>query len=211
MAGRPRKPSGGAGNETDGSAGDADRVEETISGAGSAGGAASDSSGVETGLGSGEGGIDQAAKDPAEASGPEAPRKKRGRPPGSGKGKSAPAPDFQPEILISLDARVVAAQLQGAHAGIAALTREPEFLLRNEQAALLGNAVAETSKYYNFAPNGKIMSLLSLGAAAMIVYVPMFATIRAKRRATREVKPDNAAPDAPSPEREGVYDFTKAA
>lgn len=92
------------------------------------------------------------------------------------------------------------------------MTQEPGFLLADPQAMMLGQAIADASQHFDFAPSGKIMSLMTLAGVAAIIYVPMFAAINAKKRANRpmsSVMP--ATPDDIQPAPAGVYDFGAAA
>lgn len=107
---------------------------------------------------------------------------------------------------------MVSAQLQGIHAALASMTNEPLLALGDMQAALLGNAVAEASRHYNFAPDGKVMSLIGLAGAAMIVYVPMFGAIRMKRTMAQRQAQASGIPPTPEEvvirENRGTMDFT---
>ena len=99
------------------------------------------------------------------------------------------------------------------HAFVATMTKEELFLLTDPQAMMFGQAIADASKHFDFAPSGKIMSLMQLATVAAIIYVPMFGAINARRRAERPISPIMAAsPDDIRPEpSKGGYDFSNAA
>ncbi len=154
-----------------------------------------------------DGGPESAARSP-EAETAEAPRARRGRPPGSGKAR-VEAPGTEAKAPTALDPRQVAAQIKGMHAFVATMTQEELFLLTDAQAMMFGGAIAEASKHFDFAPSGKIMSLMQLATVAAIIYVPMFGAINQKRRATRPISPIMAAtPDDVHATPNGTYDFS---
>lgn len=205
MAGRSRKTPVEAGNGGNG----AGEPNAEVGEVGAGNGAGATTGGVDGGNGGAQ--ENRPAPEAVEAVAEEAPRKKRGRPPGSGKPKAPEGTEAEARTPVKLDARQVAAQLQGMHAFAAAMAREPLLQLGDAQAAMLGSAVAEASKYYNFAPDGKIMALVSLAGAAMIVYVPMFAAINIKRRMQRAEQAQTVPPapeaDMTAQPSSGVYRF----
>ncbi len=95
------------------------------------------------------------------------------------------------------------------HAFVATMTKEELFLLSDAQSMMFGTAIAEASKHFDFAPSGKIMSLMQLATVAAIIYVPMFGAIRQKARATRPISPIMpATPDDIHASPNGAYDFS---
>lgn len=103
-----------------------------------------------------------------------------GRPKSSAKKKGKIS--FDGDSLATL-----AKQVQGLHQLVALATGIPELQLREEEAQMLGGAIAAVCEEYDLSLSGKTGAMLQLAAAAAMVYAPRFAIV------TQRVKQQQAA------------------
>lgn len=146
----------------------------------------------------------------------EAPKRRRGRPPGSGKTGSAKSPE---QIEAGADSgkpskrakaaqfdkqarELFAKQLLGVHTLAAQITGIGELQLAPPEGAALADAVCNTCEQYNLAIDGKTGAFLQLAATAAMIYAPRYmhfaARVRAQQANTvdvraREVQPQGNA------------------
>lgn len=163
-------------------------------------GAGNETVGSGTEAGSGENQTSQQEPiSPESATGGAEPKRRRGRPP-----KSATA--AQPERL-GLDAATLAPKIQGLHAMLAVLTKQPVFAISEVEAQMLAASLADVSKHYDISANSKTMSLVSLVAVAGMIYVPRVVALAPKPKVRSAVAPAMPENIVPTPQK-GSYDFS---
>lgn len=142
--------------------------------------------------------IETAPIEPVETTTP----KRRGRPPGS---KNSTAQKLE-EKPVSSDSAAPAAkrgrpkksegytdesrarfakQVQGLHIMAAQLTGFGEFQISDPEAAMLADALINTSQEYGLSLSGKTGAMLQLLGTAAMIYVPRFAIINQKIKAKK--------------------------
>ena len=85
-----------------------------------------------------------------------------------------------------LDPKEIAPQIQGLHALLATITKQPVFVLTNEEAKNMAIALSEVSKHYNInVMSGPRASLVSLAAVCGMIYIPKVVLIRNQRKAQK--------------------------
>lgn len=129
--------------------------------------------------------------DPSVAAGPEQPKKRRGRQPGSkNKPKSGSA-------KLAITPEQLAQQISFIHAGLAMMTGLPILALQDQESLQLSKsliALAETYEIDLF--GGKTAVLIQFGATVAMIYVPRFLMlrqIRAQMQAEAQ-RPENTDP-----------------
>lgn len=118
--------------------------------------------------------------DPSPVDGAAADAPRRGRPSGKKKGKV----QFTGEDLNTL-----AKQVFGLHQIAALATGIPELAIREEEATMLGGAIATVAQEYDLEMSGKTGAMLQLIAVCGMVYIPKFAALKtrvAQAKAQRE-------------------------
>lgn len=145
----------------------------------------------------GNGGGAESGESPKVAeslSGGEAPKKRRGRPPGSGT-RTAPKVDE----AVNFDVRDMAAQIYGGYKIAAIVTGEPAFNITDGQATALAQALEDVNKHYpiNRVVNGPVASLVKLAIVAGSINLPILATLAAKQAHRRQAARPAAQPATP--------------
>jgi hypothetical protein len=140
----------------------------------------------------GNSGTDSGALDPS--AGITEPKRKRGRPPGSGKQRSANV-ETGPErestasrektgsAKKELDLTDLATQLEGVHKIAALFLKNPTVAISTDEAKKLALAVKNLSKHYNLTISPVIMAWMQLAAVSATIYGPRIAiNVAAKKQ-----------------------------
>lgn len=204
---RPKPPGDGAGNIAGGSAGGTGGTESLETVAGPVAGTA----GSDTGTTGPDTAPDapEAVRPESIASG-EAPRKKRGRPPGSGTGGTR----TKAETVEALSVKETANEIAGVYWMISQITRNEMFDIGLDRAMMIAKPLADVSKYYPIKTNGPAISIAKLAAGIAAVNLPILialAATRAQARAARRPAATPATPDVIVPgatEARAPYDFS---
>jgi hypothetical protein len=115
-----------------------------------------------SGSGNGTGGSFTATADPGT-------RRKRGRPPGSGSGKT------RSQKADSVSADGLSAILFSVHMGIAGMAQNPVWALDKEESASLAEAAKAVADHYNFEASKEVMLWTNLLTVLAMVYGPRVA------------------------------------
>lgn len=137
--------------------------------------------------------------DPQEAAGPEAPKRKRGRPSNAEKAARAKADEG---LAVGISEEDATNSVAGLYAMLNALTARPgpdgtvppgPFMYGVQNAAVIGKEVANVSRYYNLSVDGPVLSVFKLGVAVAMVNVPIMAMFAAQRSAARAARASQPA------------------
>lgn len=143
-------------------------------------------------------GNETVGSDPAAAAGTTEPKKRRGRPPGSGTGTARRAGKVD-----QIDRKKLAGQIQGLHVGLAMMMRnDPEaqqiVLLSDAECINLGNALGDVFEHYGIVLDGPVGCLVQLAAVGGMIYVPRLnalGALKRKRKAERQAATMAATPE----------------
>jgi hypothetical protein len=136
------------------------------------------------------------AIDPVIAAGPEQPKARRGRQPGSknkkarGTGKLAVTPEE------------LAKQLQGIHVMLAMLVQAPIFQISDTESLMLSKAILNVGEQYNVdLLDGKTFAIIQLVAVGGMIYIPRIYTIQQLRKQAQQQaqSPENVDPHLSTP------------
>lgn len=108
------------------------------------------------------------------------PRKRRGRPPGSGKGAGKKAN--------SQDISGIESILFSVHAMLAAITKTPELALDPSEANKLGAAIVGVQQHYDVLVDAKTMAWINLAMTAGAIYGTRIFAITARKGKEKEAK-----------------------
>lgn len=172
----PRGSSGGSG----GSRGEAGRVDDNGPEI------------IDPGTGSAET-IEGTGTGPIPSAGSETPRR-RGRPPGSGKGTARKSSSKS-----TVDLSFVETTLLSIHGILAGALSQPALELTKVEAGELAKAIGRVQEQYPLTLDPKTQAWVSLGIVASTIYGPRFYLMREMTRA-RRARPTQPAPEA-APER----------
>lgn len=143
---------------------------------------------------------DESVRVPELDAGTSEVKRRRGRPPGSGKKKEGPERSAAKEkAKVSIKGDQFATYIYGAHEMFAAFTRTPELLLSEKEATALSERIVALSEYYDIPVlTGKLGAIVALGFTAIGIYGPRVPAIAARRskaiaekRAARQAAADS--------------------
>lgn len=189
----------------------------TASGATEDAGQLSGNSGVEGGVGNGASGVDGVAggvaQDADAASGPA--KAKRGRPALSEAEKAArkaardrSAGTEAPARGIPLKAKDIVGQVQGLHAMFAAITKQPIWMIGDDEAMRLAMALENMSRHYSIPISEPKLAIIALIGAAGSIYLPRLFLLAQSRKQMAAAPTMAATADDPSNVvQEGVMKF----
>ena len=93
---------------------------------------------------------------------------------------------------MALNPKELAPKIQGFHALLATITKQPVFVINDTEAAMLAASISEVSVYYDLnLGTGKYMALINLAAVAGMVYVPRVVAISKANRAAKAPPPQS--------------------
>lgn len=127
-------------------------------------------------------------RDPEKDAGAAPETKRRGRPPGAKnrakEGATEGAPQERPASKaaqarsVALDAKVLAPQIQGLHFMFATLSGQPLFIVNENEAVMMAQAIVEVASHYDVEFNSPAMSWAKLIAVLGMIYGPKIMAIR---------------------------------
>ncbi len=186
--------------------------------------------GQQDGIGSNQGGPgrspERVANDPERIGGPEA-KKRRGRPALTEEQKAANAraraatgtgadkeenESRKTTRQLGLEVGLLAQQVQGLHAIAAAMTGQPIFQLKDDEAKALAKAVADLATHYQLDFAGPIALWVNLAATLGMIYMPRFMMIQqmnAMAKAAQQAKANAPGSDMVL-KPQGPIDYTNA-
>ncbi len=120
--------------------------------------------------------------------GDEAPKKRRGRPPGSGTRAKAEAPE-------TVNLADMANEIEGTYAMLGVMFQNNAFMIGSEKAEMLARNMANMAKHYNFATDTKAIATLKFIGAMGIVNVPIIMALaqQAAYERSKRAKPATVA------------------
>jgi hypothetical protein len=149
----------------------------------------------------GTGGTESGEIDPAAIAG-EPTKKRRGRPPGSGR-KSEDGSESKGPSKGKLDLTLLRDQILVAHQLAAVTLQCPELALTEEEGKRLATALNDVAKQFDVGKvvNPKVQAILALTTVAAITYVPRAPAIAKAMKTRKAPKSDIRSPDG------NVYPF----
>ena len=133
----------------------------------------------------------------------EPPKKRRGRPPGSGKktpeqieggGTEAPAskPSNRKASTSNEQRALMGKQLVGIHKLAAMVTGLPELMINDVEGDMLAHAVANICDEYGLAVDGKTGATLQLLGTAAMIYGPRAIAVMQRAHAEKQQRQQNS-------------------
>lgn len=118
----------------------------------------------------------------------ETPKKRRGRPPGSGSRTKA-------ETDVHLNIADTANEIEGAYEILAALTQNKAFSIGSAKAEMLARAIGDVAQYYNLQASGKTLATVKLIGVLGLVNAPIIMQLaeQAKANRAKQVRPATVA------------------